>query len=223
MEHTQEVEMRTRVLPLVALLALVMLLPVSASAGMAGDKELTGQIGYQWGGTQEYPPYAIFPRGGSIHANANMTYGGTLTIYPRDYQAIEFSYHYQGTDLINRPTGLPENKVDDITTQYFLLQGRKDVPTQGKATPFVLGGLGMATFSTLGETNYLFAFGFGAGASIQAGEKMALRLQVRGLIPVQWFTGGVYFGSGGGGVSAGGESSLIQGDASVGLTFKLGQ
>jgi hypothetical protein len=40
---------------------------------------------------------------------------------------------------------------------------------------------------------------------------------------MQWTSGGIYFGSGGSGLTLSGGSAIAQGDASLGITFMLGQ
>jgi hypothetical protein len=52
--------------------------------------------------------------------------------------------------------------------------------------------------------------------------KTALRLQARMLLPINWVSGGFYFGSGGSGATISGGSAIIQGDASLGIVMKLG-
>jgi opacity protein-like surface antigen len=202
------------------LIVALMLAPTAAWA--AGGAELTPQVGYMWGGTQEFIGSGLYPLGGDLHANANVTYGGTLGFAIRPGYDFELSYHYQSTDLLIRPNGQKSFKGDDLTTQYFLLQGARNLPAKGKAAPFVLGGVGMVSYNAYNTSKNFLAFDFGGGVKMAINPKVGLRLQVRGLLPVQWFSTGVYFGTGGSGVSVSGSSSLIQGDASLGLTFKLG-
>lgn len=205
------------------LLGLLMLLPAAALAQRQGDKELTPQIGWQYGGTQEYTSYAGYAPG-DFHANANLNYGGTLSIFPRDFYAVELAYSYQKTDLLVRPRNFPNTKIADMAAQYIHLYGTRVIPTQnGKTDVFAMGGFGATSFSAPGfNTRWLFSFGAGLGAKVHTSEKMAVRLQTRLLIPIQWGSAGFYFGSGGSGISVGGGSSIIQGDVSLGLSFKLG-
>ena len=205
------------------LVVLVLCVPAAAFASSPGDKMLTGQIGYQWGGTQEFGSTPAYPFGGSIHTDAAMNFGGALGICPKPFYVVEFAYSYQGTDLIIRPDGQPSTNAGNVASQYYMLHGVREVPPQGKATPFVFGGMGAATFSGFGNSRWYFAFDFGGGASVAMNEKTSLRLQVRGMVPVQWASSGIYFGTGGAGLGVGGSSSIIQGDATVGLTFQLGK
>jgi Outer membrane protein beta-barrel domain len=203
-------------------LLVIALMLMPAAAWAAGGAELTPQVGYMWGGTQNYNSSAVFPLGGSIHANANVTYGGTIGAEVKPGYFAELSYHYQGTDLIIRPTGQKDFKGDNLTTQYFLLQGARNLVSKGTSAPFVLGGVGVVDYNSYGSSRTFLAFDFGVGVKKQINPKVGLRLQVRGLVPVQWLSGGAYFGTGGSGVSVGASTSLIQGDVSAGLTFKLG-
>lgn len=205
------------------MIAVLLLLPSAAWAQHAGDKEITGQIGWQYGGTQDFVNSLGFAVG-DFHANANLNYGGMFTFFPRDYYAIEIQYSYQSTDLIARPSGAPNFKLGDMATQYIHLYGTRDVPFEaGRVDGFAMGGLGATVYSADGyDTRWLFSVGAGVGAKIHMNERTALRLQTRLLFPVQWSGTGFYFGSGGAGISVGGGSTLIQGDVSLGLVIKLG-
>lgn len=207
-------------------LTLLFSVPAIASAGQlsqVGEVELTPQIGWQWGGTQDYSSGFGYPAGGSLHAEANLNYGGTLSVVARPGYAVEIGYNYQSTDLTNRPVGAPEYKLADLGTHYILVSGRRELPAAGRATPFVLGGLGAVGFYASDVSQWFWAFTVGGGVKTELSPKMALRLQVRALVPVQWGNTSMYFGSGGSSVSVSGGSSLFQGDVSAGLVFKLGR
>lgn len=194
-----------------------------ASAQQRPPTELIPLIGYQWGGTLNY-------QAGDVHANAAMNYGGILSVPVRPGYSLEISYTYQSTDLIARPNVGKTFKLVDLGTSYMQLSGRRDLaPPGGKATPFVLGGLGATVFSpgssTYGsyQTQWLFAMNAGAGVNVAMNEKLGLRLQARMLLPISWVSGGFYMGSGGSGVSLSGGSAILQGDATVGVVLKLGK
>ena len=213
--------MRMRTLSILVALAL---LPTAAWAQHQGEKEITPQIGWQYGGTQEYSSYPGYAAG-DFHANANLNYGGMLSIFIRDYYAIEFAYSYQSTDLLIRPNGFPDTKIADLAAQYIHLYGTRVIPTQGGKTDlFAMGGFGATTFSAGSpyESRWLFSFGAGIGAKVHMNPKTSLRLQTRLLIPIQWGSAGFYFGTGGSGIDVGGGSSIVQGDVSLGLAIKLG-
>ena len=191
---------------------------------------LTPMIGWQWGGTVHYTdPYGYYA-GGDVHANAALSYGGALTVPIRPGYWGEINYMYQHTDLMARPAYGPNFKLCDLGTHYIQLSGLRALRPPGeKATPFVIGGLGMTVYSPSNvsyyglNTQYLFSISLGGGAMVDINPKTSLRLQARFLMPVQWTSGSVYFGTGGGGLAISGGSAIAQGDASLGLTFKLGQ
>ncbi|MGH7741420.1 MAG: outer membrane beta-barrel protein [Candidatus Eiseniibacteriota bacterium] len=203
---------------------LLLCLPATAGAQLRGDRELTGQVGWMWGGTQEYTSsYQSLPLG-DVHANANLTYGGALTYYEHNYLGYEFAYNYQSTDLIIRPRGYPEQKLTDLTTQYLQINGLRLSPMSPKAEGIVLGGLGATVYSAKGYSSaWLFSLGVGVGARIHLNSRTALRLQTRVLIPMRFDTGSFYFGSNGSSVSVSGGTAIIQGEATAGLSIMLGE
>lgn len=208
---------------LVIAAAVLLLIPAVSQAQRRGDKELTGQIGWLWGGTQEYTTAYLGYPAGSFHANANVNYGGALTFFQQDGLATEIAYSYQSTDLMIRPTGLKEQKIADLATQYIHINGLRLVPMNERTEGYVLGGLGTTVYSATGySSKWLFSIAAGLGARVHINERMLLRLQTRILIPMNFDYGSAYFGSGGAAVSVGGGTAIVQGDASVGLTMKLG-
>jgi len=201
----------------------LLLFPAVATAEVPGTKELTPQIGWQYGGTQEYVTYLGYPAG-DFHSNANLNYGGTFSIFLKPVYAAEISYSYQSTDLIVRPNGQRDQKVGTLASQYIQLQGTRVIPVKPGKTDFLgFGGLGATVFSAQGyNSHWLFSVSGGIGVKVHMNERTSLRLQTRLLLPIQWASSGFYFGTGGSGVTVGGGSSIIQGDVSLGLTMKLG-
>jgi len=200
-----------------------MLLPGLAWAQEQGTSELTASVGWQYGGTQDFVSYTGYSYG-DFHANAAMNFGGTLSHFIRDYYAIEIVYNYQKTDLVVRPVGFPDTKIGDLSTHYIQLYGNRYVPVRPeKVDAFLMGGVGATGYSVQGyQSRWVTSFGVGGGLRIRTSERMALRLQTRMLIPIQWSNTGFYFGTGGANITVGGGSTLIQGDVSLGLVMKLG-
>jgi hypothetical protein len=175
-------------------------------------------------------PYNVYNYGGSLHANAALSYGGALTVPIRPGYWGEINYMYQHTDLMARPSYYKSFKLCDLGTHYIQLSGLRALrPPGGPATPFVIGGMGMTIYSPSNvsyhglNTQYLFSLSLGGGIIKDINPKTSLRLQARFLMPVQWTSGSFYFGTGGSGLAISGGSAIAQGDASLGLTFKLGQ
>src|SRR5262245_31187949 len=202
---------------------LIALLAISAPDIAAAQASLTPMIGWQWGGTLDYPI-------GDVHTNSNMNYGGAISAPVRPGYNAELMYTYQSAEVVGRPNVGSEFKLFDLSTHYIQLNGVRMLGYgDKKATPFVLGGLGTTVFSpgssSLGnfDTQWLFSITIGGGVMIQTSDKMAIRLQSRFLMPMNYASGGFYFGTGGGGFGVSGGTALPQGDVSLGLSFKLGQ
>jgi len=209
--------------------ACVVLASAPASAQQSRGAELMPTFGWQWGGTVDYTYSGV---AGDVHVNAAPTYGGTISIPVRPGYWGEIGYWYQGSELIARPAGngIKDFKIFDLATHYLQFSGVRALrPPQGKAMPYVMGGLGTTVFdpgsSPYGDfnTQWLFSMSAGGGVRVTMNDKVSLRLQARLLLPINWVSGGFYFGTGGSGVSVSGGSALPQGDATLGLSFKLGQ
>lgn len=185
--------------------------------------EITAHGGWQYGGTQTYSNYYGYSPG-DFHANANVNYGGTLTFLLREGYGVEIDYTYQKTDLMLRPTGVPAIKLGDLSTHYIHLYGTRTVPVRpDKFDAIIMGGFGATGYSVPGfNARWLTSFGLGLGGKLHMNDRLALRLQTRFLLPIQWSNSQFYFGTGGGTITVGGSSTLIQGDTSLGLVFKLG-
>lgn len=202
-------------------LASLLLLPSLAWA--QHPMEITAHGGWQYGGTQSYSDYYGYSPG-DFHVNANVNYGGMLSFMLREGYAVEIDYTYQGTDLVLRPGAASQIKIGDLSTHYIQLYGTRVIPIRPeKIDGFVMGGFGATGFSLPGfNSRWLTSFGLGLGGKLHVNERTALRLQTRILVPIQWANSQFYFGSGGATITTGGSSTLIQGDVSLGLTFKLG-
>lgn len=184
---------------------------------------LTPLVGWQWGGTREYAA-------GDVHISAAPSFGGAISAPAGPGYQLELMYTYQEAEVIGRPTLGEDFKLFDMGTHYIQIDGIRELGTSGsRATPFVLGGLGTTVFapgeSTLGrfDTQWLFSIAVGIGAMVRTSEKVALRLQSRLLVPMNFSGGSLWFGSGGGGFAVTGGTAMPQGDVSLGLTFTLGQ
>jgi len=189
---------------------------------------LTPTAGWQWGGTLEYydPFYGV---GGDVHIEAAETYGGTISVPVRPGYAAEISYWLQNSKVVGRPDRNPSFDLFDMTTHWIQIAGIRDLGYgESKITPFLCGGFGTAVFDPgdseqYGKfnTQWRFSMHAGGGLRVDMNEKISLRLQSRLLLPTRWMSGGVWFGSGGSGLSING-AVVPQGDALVGLSIKLG-
>ncbi len=189
-----------------------------------GTTDFTALVGWQYWGTRPYYG-TYYSTGGDVHLNANVNYGGELTAHVRPFEAIQLSYTYQSTDLVLQGSAAGgDYTIAKTSVQYIQVYGVREMPKPNGITPFVKGGMGATVFSPSGYgSQWLFSLGLGFGIEKTMNEKVSLKLTQRFLVPIQWTSGGFYFGTGGSGVSVGGGSSIIQGDTSLGLTFKLGK
>jgi hypothetical protein len=207
---------------LIGLLSMPTLAAAQGQAAAKGQKELTAHVGWQFGGTQEFYSFYAYNTG-DVHTNAAANFGGILTTYLASNAALELAYSYQSTNLILRPDGAPDSDLGTISCQYIHLQGVRIMPSRPGMDFLVLGGIGATVFSAEAfDPQWLFSISVGGGIKYAVGERMALRLQSRLLVPIQFHSGSFYFGSGESGVSATG-TAFAQGDVSIGLTMRLGK
>ena len=97
-------------------------------------------------------------------------------------------------------------------------------PKKQKARPFGLLSLGASLFAPSDaqySAQWLFSFALGGGLKVDFSDKVGLRLQARLIVPLQLSSGGVWFGTGGAGVSVGAYSTIAQGDFIGGLYIRL--
>lgn len=176
--------------------------------------EITPQYGYQVGAKYNY-------YGGYVKLKASDQFGVTANISLSDNLQAEFFWAQQSSavavkDVIFYPV---EEEVTDATVDHFQL-GIIHMFGYSDARPFV----GMsAGWSTIGsddrayDSTTSFSFGFSGGLKYFFSDHVGIRLQGQLLVPVQW--GGVYLGTGGGGVYTGG--SILQLNFSGGLIIAI--
>jgi hypothetical protein len=145
----------------------------------------------------------------------------------------EFHYSYQGTEMTLSQAGFHQS-LTDLGMHSFQLVGLRALKP-GKVQPFLLGGLGTTWFNPSEgsveidgdryglDSSWRLSFIMGAGAKIWLGEeeKVGLRLQIRTLPALYNTGGGIWVGSGGGGVSLSG-NAIWRWDVSAGISVKLG-
>ena len=190
----------------------LLLVPSASWAQHAGDKEIAGQIGYQYWRHPDVHELLRLSRGRrSRQHNPDLWRSAELLHSRLLCRRVPVLVLDRGS---HRPPqgNLPDTKIGDLATQYIQVYGTRYVPVKPeKMDAFVMGGLGATGYSADGfDSRWLFSFGIGLGLKIHTNEKMSLRLQQRFLVPIQWGEGGFYFGTGGAGVSVGGGSSIIK-------------
>ena len=176
--------------------------------------EITPQYGYQIGSKWNY-------YGGYVKLKASDQFGITLDATINDDVQAEFIWVQQNTvvdvqDIVLYPK---EKDVTDVTVNHYQF-GAIHTIGYSDTVPFIGGSAGWSTFNPADSafsSTTKFSFGISGGVKHFFSDHIGVRLQAQLLVPVDW--GGVYIGSGGGGVTAGG--SLVQLNFSGGLVIAI--
>jgi hypothetical protein len=207
----------------VALLALLVVAPITA---FATTPELSGSYGWGWGGSAD-------SREGRLLLEAGSSYAGVISVPAGHLNWGEFQYTYHASEMTLSGAGR-HRSISNLGMHSFQLVGLRAIKP-GPVQPFVIGGIGTTWFSpseslfdldgtTYGlESSWRLSFVLGAGAKIWLGkeEKVGLRVQLRTLPALYNTGGGIWVGSGGGGLSISG-NAIWRWDVSAGLSIKLG-
>lgn len=175
--------------------------------------------GYMFGGNIE-TYRGIF----DIKGNAN--YGITIGIPIKRILEAEISYFRMDTEGKFRPYQDSNNReyTYNMDVQYMQIGATKTFSVE-KVKPFTTFSLGATCFENKDDIDWknLWAFSviLGAGFRMDINDLIALRLQGRFMMPLQYEGAGFCFGTGGTDFEL--ESSIIalQGDFSAGLIFKI--
>jgi hypothetical protein len=193
------------------LAGLVTLLTSSANLINAQHVEMSAFGGWATG--------AVMNTGsGDLHIKSSENFGGTFSVGATEEAQLEFTFNHMNSKLSGYYTGNTNNECD-INVDYYTL-GIVRSKNLGKATPYGTLAMGLVDYHPL-ETDFdseqKFVVTLAAGVKIKTGERLGLKLQARLLLPV--FYGGVYFGTGGAGISGG--ASMVQGDFTGGIYYIL--
>lgn len=177
--------------------------------------EITPQYGYQVGAKYSY-------NGGYIKMPDSGQFGLTIGTAISSSISAEFFWVQQNSTIrIKDVLFFPrETEVSNIRVNHYQF-GVIHKFGNDKVIPF--GGIsaGQSSFNPDNgfSSSTKFSFGATGGVKYFFSDHIGFRLQAQLLIPIDW--GGVYFGSGGTSISAGG--SLVQLNFSGGLIFAFGK
>jgi hypothetical protein len=179
--------------------------------------ELFGFYGYQFGG-------AVPTNLGDINIIDTGNYGLALDFEVRRGVALELLYNRQDTqlELSERTTGIKRN-LFDMDVNYFQI-GVVRMQRRGKVAPFGTFTIGAAYFhpkSAQYEDEWRFSVTGGVGVKVDTSDKLGFRLQFNLLMPIQWSGASLWCGTGGCDIGVGGGTSLIQGNITGGLYYRL--
>lgn len=179
-------------------------------------------VGYHFGGRSYFYE-------GDIKIDNNLTYGITLSLPVGWNVSGEFSWSRSDSKAHFYPKVPGYEPADaDVASNYFLLGGVKEV---GEESLKGFGGLslGLAWFDFRDASisdQFRFSMSLIAGAKYMISDRIGIRIQGRLLLPMYFSGGGLYCGIGTGGSSCGagvgGGISILQGDLSGGLIFRIG-
>jgi hypothetical protein len=147
-------------------------------------------------------------------------------------KSIELKYlHQNATAPMNYFSSGAKFKNFELGVSYILLGATNSFKASGsKIEPFLGGGIGLAVINIknplAGSTSSgktLFAWNLKGGTNIWVTDKVGIKLNAELMSAVQSVGGGLYFGTGGGGVGLATYSSMLQFALGGGLTFNLGK
>jgi hypothetical protein len=174
-------------------------------------------------------------REGDLNVKNAANYGVTIDYEVRRDIQIELMFNRTDTRLVLKqyPSGVNKD-LFDISENYFHIGGIYRVREMEKGYLFTSLSLGAVLFSPDIDSYVLddgervavsdewrFSFALGAGIKHFFSDKVGIRTQIRLLMPVYFAGGGLYFGTGGSGLSLGAGTVLPQADATIGLIFVL--
>ena len=208
--------------------------PKQLPPGFTPYLEASATYGSMWGGNIDLN-YGINSR--TIRTGTGPSYALALTYNLHPMQAVEFSYTRQEGSLDLDYKGL--STLTDMSVNFWHLGSIRYLTPPGKVRPFVLLSLGATYFSpekdsflldegdpdtlvfTQSSTKFSFNFGLGVKSYFGKAEKVGIRATFK-VLPTFYNTwGGMYFGSGGAGLTISG-NAIWQWEAAIGLTVKFG-
>ncbi len=188
---------------------LATLLVLSQQAFSQKGIELSGYTGWMLGGKVNFYD-------GSIKIEDGQNWGITLSLPIAPGMKAELMYNRLVSDLTVREYGNAPYVYTKVATQYFHVGAVKEVIPEGVVRPYGTGSLGAAVFSDregFDSDRWRFSVGLGGGLKIFPTERIGFRLQARMLVPL--YFNGLWFGTGGAGVSS--SSAIVQGDFTGGV------
>ena len=174
-------------------------------------------------------------REGDLNIKNDANYGVTIDFSIRRDIQIELMYNRLDTRLVLKeyPTGVNKD-LFDLSVNYFHIGGVYRAQEIEKGYLFTTFSLGATLFSPNVDTyqmddgevvdvseDWRFSIALGGGIKYFLSDKIGIRTQIRILMPIYFGGGGLYFGTGGSGVSLGAGTNLVQGDITGGLIFVL--
>jgi opacity protein-like surface antigen len=193
------------------------------------DIEITGFGGYMLNGD-------IKTYYGNYPVADNPNYGGILSIEGFENTFFELMYNRNDTRFSYTNNGIITSGTVDVAVEYYQVGSLHQLDVHDIIKPFGILTLGAVRFhpkNTMdldGDNNYVYEddawrFGatIGAGLKILLNDRLAVRLQARLMLPMEF--NGLFVGIGTGGVSGGTSFviPLVSGDFTAGIVLRLGK
>ena len=201
------------------------------TSGVYAQKlEITPFGGYFFAGKLTVP-------NGDLNFKNGGNYGVAIGLNIQPQLGVEFTFNRLDTRLVLKDwrTNVSTD-LFDISVNYFHLGAVYEATKIEGGIVFTTFSLGATLFSPAATTmedpddptiiyniedDWRFSIGLGAGIKKYISDKIGLRLQIRLLMPIFWGGAGFYFGTGGSGLGISAGTALLQGDATIGLIFRL--
>jgi hypothetical protein len=198
--------------------ALVLIFTISSlSPALARPRvEITPFGGYMWGGTASGWEGEI-----RIPGTGNWGVALNVDVLPETQLELCFSRQYSALEVRWYDYTLPREELFGLAVEYYQIGALQKLRGSGDYGPYTVLTIGATRFapdSNKYGDEWLFSMALGFGVKVPVGQRFALRLQGRFLMPIQWAGGGLWCGTGGCGVGLSGGSSILQGDITAGLS-----
>ncbi len=211
------------------LLTMSLIAVLSPSAGWAQRRsfgalnraEITGFIGYLWGGGVD------IVNGQQISTKAAADFGGILGIRIRRDAMLEFSYTRQNSELLLKNPGGSVRESTDLGIDYFQIGMLGEArQLRGPAVPFISLSFGATHYNPTASSFAGFSVGsewrfstiLGGGVKALFSEHVGVRAQGRLLATFLNSGGGMWCGGGGCSLGLFG-TGVLQGEVSGGLVL----
>lgn len=187
--------------------------------------ELGGFYGYSWTWSQDTYLYDS-GTGQTTYGNLDIKDSGFWGVnlnYPlRPDTWLELLYSNQSSDLVFKRVG-DQDLETKLKVEYYQIGAVRALRKDDRVVPFTSLSLGWTTVKATeagGQSESNFSMVIGVGAKIYASERIGLRVQAR--LPVTFTSGGLGFGFGTGGASAGFYGTgVTQTDVSAGAFLRF--
>jgi len=194
--------------------------------------ELAATYGHMWGGHIDLS-WSGWGQSRTIRAGTGPALGISLAYELNPMQAVELNWTSQDGSLDYDYQGL--RTLTGMSVNYWQIGSTRMLTPPGGPRPFLLLSLGIThysfddatvqiegeTFQTSSATKFSMVIGAGLKHWFGAAERVGIRATFKVMPTIYDGGAGLWFGTGGGGITVGG-SALWQYEAAGGLTVRFG-